>query len=78
MLESALCSSLGNKIASYLPPSDIVNLESISQECRLYLIKSNLCRLALANSIIQCKNRKIKYFHRHIEHFEKLYHKIPE
>lgn len=32
----------------------------------------------MAKSVMQMKNKTIRYFHRHINHFEKIYHKIPE
>ena len=53
-------------------------MESVNKNIRLYMVKSKMCRVSLAKSVMRVKNKVIKYFHRHIEYFEKLYHKIPD
>lgn len=77
-LASILCSSIAHKITAYLAPVDIVNLELANKQCRVYLAKSKKVQVTLSNSIIKVKDRKLAYYHRHIDYFEKLYHKIPE
>lgn len=77
-LPNLLCSSLGARMLSYLPPADIVALELLCKPCRVYLSKSKRAQRALSLNIIRSKDRQIGYLHRHIEYFEKLYHKIPE
>ena len=42
------------------------------------LCHTQACIRALCGSIIGMKNRKIGYYHRHINYFEKMCHKIPE
>lgn len=68
----ALCN-----ILSYLNPSDIFSVGAVSKRLR-FLSSTQLWIKTLCKSIISIKNRQIGYYHKHIEYFEKLCHKIPE
>lgn len=42
------------------------------------MLKSRAIQKVLNCNIIRVKDRRIGYYHKHIDYFEKLYHKIPE
>lgn len=68
-LTSILCSSIAHKVTAYLAPLDILNLELANKQCRVYLAKSKKVQVTLNNSIIRMKDRKLAYYHRHIDYF---------
>ena len=66
------------KLVSFLTPKEICTLGLLNKQLRLLLLKSKQCVFELGKSVSAVKNRRIRYYHRHVEYFEKLYNKIPE
>ena len=51
---------------------------SLNKQLRLFVLKSKQCVFSLGRSVMAVKDRRISYYHKHIQYFERLYNKIPD
>jgi hypothetical protein len=58
-----------SKLLSFLNPREICTVGSLSKQLRLLVLKSKQCVFALARSVAAVKDRRIAYYHKHIEYF---------
>ena len=59
-------------IISFLTPQETLQLAATNKRIRL-LCNTSSCIRSLCQSIISIKNRNIKYYHQHIQYFERLH-----
>ena len=57
-----------SKLVSFISPKDIVSLAGTSKRIRV-LLSSHSCMGAVCKSVVNVKNREIRYYHNQIEHF---------